>query len=478
MHKNYSTSQSNPIEVLNQTKKSGALLTFKKLVFSFALLFVLASLPLTGCVEASSELWSKTFGGDGMDACTSMVQTADGGFALLGFAHSFGTGSWLIKTDAYGNMEWNKTIGGSNQGTNSFVQTLDGGFAFVGTDYNASSVEGYIPVGSLPEGYWSYVWLAKTDEYGNMEWNRTYGEVTGYYHGSALVQTTDGGYALVGNSISSDLEYEDLLLIKTDSHGNMEWSKSYGGSKKESDPKLVQTLDGGFALVSRTYSYGEGYADVWLVKTDGLGNVEWSKTYGGAGMDYPTFLIQLLDESFVIAGGTSSFGDGGEDFLLIKTDNHGNVEWNQTYGTANPDNLPSLVQTSDGGFALAGYTHTDPLADFLLVKTDSLGNILWNQTYFGGAVLGLPSLIQTADGGFVLSGGKGSFETGDYDFWLIKTESMYDETDENGAIPQFPSWIIATVAIIVIGAVAFLVYFRKIKKTSVKTEKTMPEAET
>ena len=425
----------------------------KKLFLSSMLLSFLLSFSLISSVGASSMIWSKTFGGDGRDACTSMVQTVDGGFALLGFAHSFGTDSWLIKTDEYGNMEWNKTIGGVNQGANSFVQTLDGGFAFVGTDYNASSVGGYIPVGSLPEGFWSYVWLAKTDEYGNMEWNRTYGEVTGYHHGFALVQTADGGYALVGNSISSDLEYEDLLLIKTDSRGNMEWSKSYGGSEKESDPKLVQTLDGGFALVSRTYSYGEamtysygvGYADIWLIKTDDFGNVEWSKTYGGAGVDYPTSLIQLLDGSFVIAGGTSSFSEGEEDFLLIKTDNHGNVEWNQTYGTANPDNLPSLVQTSDGGFALAGYTHTDPLADFLLVKTDNRGNMLWNQTYLGGAVLGLPSLIQNVDGGFALSGGKGSFDTGNYDFWLIKTDAH--------EIPEFPAWIVlplgATVTLMV-----------------------------
>ena len=430
-------------------------------VVSFLLIVFLVSsnLQTANSVEPSSVIWSKTFGGDGMDACTSMVQTTDGGFALLGFAHSFDTGSWLIKTDAYGNMEWNKTIGGVNQGANSFIQTLDGGFAFVGTDHNASAVGGYIPVGSLPEGYWSYVWLAKTDDAGNMEWNRTYGEVTGYYHGSALVQTADGGYALVGNSFSSDLEYEDLLLIKTDSRGNMEWSKSYGGSEKESDPKLVQTLDEGFALVSRTYTralYVGGYADVWLVKTDGSGNVEWSKTYGGAGMDYPTSLIQLLDGSFVIAGGTSSFGDGGEDFLLIKTDNHGNVEWNYTYGTASPDNLPSLVQTSDGGFALAGYTHTDPLADFLLVKTDSLGNILWNQTYLGGAVLGLPSLIQTADGGFVLSGGKGSFETGDYDFWLIKT----DPNDNQEAEP-FPTVPVAFAAAVIVVGAGLLVYLKK-----------------
>ena len=96
-----------------------------------------------------------------MDACRAMVQTSDGGFAMLGFAHSFSTGSFLIKTNADGNLEWNKTIGGYGQGAYSFIQTLDGGFAFVGTHHNASAVSGYIPVYCMPEGYWAFIWLLK-----------------------------------------------------------------------------------------------------------------------------------------------------------------------------------------------------------------------------------------------------------------------------------------------------------------------------
>ena len=429
------------------------------LFLSCIVLFVLISFPLINSVGASSLMWSQTYGGADKDASTSLVQTADGGYALVGFTHSFGNGdidAWLIKTDEAGNMEWNKTIGGpDNQGATSLIQTLDGGFAFVGC--TVSSEDGYIPVGEIPDWYWSFIWLVKTDEYGNMEWNQTYGGETGYYYGSSLVQTTDGGYALAGNSFSYYAEDADLLLIKTDPYGNMEWSKSYGGSERESDPYgLVQTLDGGFALVCKTYSYGEGYVDVWFIKTDESGNMEWSKTYGGARMDYPTSLLQLLDGSFVLAGCTDSFGDRGYDFWLIKTDNHGNVEWNQTYGTENQDTNPSLVQTSDGGFALAGYTHTDPLADLWLVKTDNLGNMLWNQTYPGQAVLGLPSLIQTLDGGFALSGAKGSFDTGDYDFWLIKT-------DEYGVVPEFPSWTPLLIMLIAVVAVA-LIYRSNLNK--------------
>lgn len=115
-----------------------------------------------------------------MDACIDIVQTSDGGFMLLGFVHSFGNGSWLIKTDAEGNLEWNKTIGRAGQSTHSFIQTLDDEFVFVGTHYNVTAASEYIPVGRMLEGYWSHVWLAKSDEHGNMEWNQTYSEIPGY----------------------------------------------------------------------------------------------------------------------------------------------------------------------------------------------------------------------------------------------------------------------------------------------------------
>jgi hypothetical protein len=429
------------------------LMSPKKLFLSFVSLFILASLPLIGSVSASSELWSQTYGGDGMDACTSMIQTADGGFALFGFAHSFGIGSALfVKTDAYGNMEWNQTIGGC---TASFIQTLDGGFAFVGTD--AYSFDGYIPVGYLPDGFWSFVSLVKTDEFGNMEWNQTYDRETGHYLGSSLVQTTDGGYALVGTSFSYIGDYDDLILIKTDPYGNKEWSKSYGGPKGESDPELIQTSDEGFALVSKTHS-DEGNADLLFIKTDKEGIMEWNQTYGSARMDWdcPTSLIQLSDGSFVLASATEWFGVS--DFCLIKTDNNGNVEWNQTYGTENRDIFPSLAQTLDGGFALAGYTITDDehlMGDFLLVKTDNRGNMLWNQTYLGAAVLGYPSLIQTVDGGFALSGGKGSSETEDCDFWLIKTDAC--------GVPEFSYWI-AILLVLIMLTLALAIYKQKIRK--------------
>jgi hypothetical protein len=427
------------------------------------LLFVSLVLPafsisLVSAAEDSPELWSKTYGGDGKDVSTSLVETSDGGYALAGFTYSSGNGdsdALLIKTDEYGNMEWNKTFGGpDNYDAASLIQTSDGGFAFIGT--NSSYYEGYVPVGTVPEGFWSSVWLVKIDEFGNVEWNRTFDTETGSYHGSSLVQTSDGGYALAGHSVSFQEEDSDLLLIKTDSYGNMQWNKSYGSSAGESDPQgFIQTLDGGFALASKRFPSGSSYVDAWLIKTDESGNLEWNSIFGGAGMDYPTSLVQLTNGKFVLSGCTDSYGNGGYDFWLIETDNSGNLEWNRTYGTTDMDTTPALVQTLDNGFALAGYSWTDPFADLLLVKTDNQGYMQWNQTYSGGAVLGLPSLVQTTDGGFAFSGAKGHFESGDWDFWLVKTDEM--------GIPEFSSWSILVVGLSIV-LVLSIIFRQKIKK--------------
>jgi hypothetical protein len=266
---------------------------------------------------------------------------------------------------------------------------------------------------------------------------------------------------LVANSFSSIGDYDDILLIKADSYGIREWSKLYTYSEHESVSGLVQTFDGGFVLVRKTYSFGE-LPDFWFTKTDESGNVELNWTYDDSRMASVTS-IQFCDGGFILAGGTDTLGDGGADFYITKIDYNGNIEWTKTYGTENNEHNPSLVQTSDGGFALAGYTVTSDdhlLADFLLIETDKQGNMLWNQTFSGQAVLGYPSITQTLDGGFALSGAIGSWETGDYDFWLIKT-------DEYGNIPEFSACIIFS---LFLAATLSVIVVRKKLSTTQKTQ--------
>ena len=134
------------------------------------------------------------------------------------------------------------------------------------------------------------------------------------------------------------------------------WNKTYGGTKDDDAEALVQTNDGGYAVAGQTMSSGAGLEDFWLVKTDASGNMQWNKTYGGTSYDEAWALVQTTDGGYALAGRTASFGAGGYDFWLVKTDASGNMQWNKTYGGTNDDFAFALVQTSDGGYALAGCT--------------------------------------------------------------------------------------------------------------------------
>jgi hypothetical protein len=259
---------------------------------------------------------------------------------------------------------------------------------------------------------------------GTTGWTQTYGGAD-YDHAYSLVQTSDGGYALAGCTASCGAGKYDFWLVKTDAYGTLQWSRTYGAANNEIAYSMIQTLDGGYALAGLTASYGAGKYDFWLVRTDSVGNEQWTQTYGGADYDYAYSVIQASDGGYAIAGLTNSFGAGGYDFWLVKTDAYGTLQWSQTYGGTNNNYAHSMVQTSDGGYALAGYaeslTADDP--NFWLVKTDSVGIEQWNQTY-GGAVYDYAySMVQTLDGGYALAGLTDSFGAGGYDFWLVKTDS-------------------------------------------------------
>jgi len=309
-------------------------------------------------------------------------------------------------------VEWNQTYGGTNdERAYSVIQTSDGGFALIGFTY-------YIDLEN--EDFY----LIKTDEQGNLQWEQTYGGA-GAEGGSSLVQTSDGGYALAGSTTSFGAGNIDFWLVKTDSDGNVMWNQTYGGTETDSAESMVQTGDGGFALTGRTNSFGAGLWDFWLVKTDSNGNMMWNQTYGGTEWDLPNSLVQTRDGGYALAGYTESFGAGSNDYWLVKTDADGNVMWNQTYGGTEFDEATSLVQTSDGGYVLAGSSNSLQNGGVWIVKTDANGNVMWNKTHGRPTVgssgqLSAQSVIETSDGGYALTG------IGDYDFWLIKTDSNGD----------------------------------------------------
>jgi hypothetical protein len=191
----------------------------------------------------------------------------------------------------------------------------------------------------------------------------------------AVKISSDGGYILFGTTFSFGAGDADFLLIKTDPSGNIQWSKTYGGTIEERGFSFHQTPDGGYVLVGSTYSFGIG-GDILLIKTDANGNIQWSKIYGGSDYDWPYSLDRIADGGYILAGPTHSFSTSA-DIFLIKMDENGNVVWSKTYGGAGFDWAFSVKTTSDGGYAVAGWTtsYGAGSTDVFLVKTDGNGNI-------------------------------------------------------------------------------------------------------
>jgi len=401
----------------------------KNLFLSSITFFVLASLPFIGSVGASSEMWSQTYESVSFGSAYSVVETSDGGYAIVGES-GLDSDFCLLKTDELGNMRWFRTYGGEETDRAlSLVETSDGGYALAGSteSFGAGDAD---------------FWLVKTDANGTMQWNMTYGGPDSE-EAYSVVQTSDGGYALAGYMQYSDVRVSDFLvitrgsdflLVKTDAYGNVEWNQTYGGIEDEYAFSVVETSDGGYAIAGKTESFGAGSFDFWLVKTDAYGNMEWNRTYGGSDSEGAYSLVQTSD------GGYAILGDG----LLIKTDEYGYMVWNQTYGGGDRAHgyAGSLVATSDGGYAF--------VIGSRLIKTDAQGSVEWSQTYEVERATdrGLVSLVETSDGGYALVGFMWLMMSGDTFIWAVKT-------DEYGIIPEFPSWIIlplfltATLAIII-----------------------------
>jgi len=269
----------------------------------------------------------------------------------------------------------------------------------------------------------SAFYLVKTDDSGNPLWTRTYGGA-GQEEARFVQQTTDGGYILAGWTNSFGAGAEDLYLVKTNSSGDTLWTRTYGGSGSDYACSVQQTADGGYIVAGWTCSFGAGGSDFYLVKTDGAGDTLWTRTYGGACGDWANCIQQTTDAGYIVVGCSNAFGPYTEDFYLVKTNSSGDTLWTRTYGGSGRDWGSSVLQTADGGYIVAGTTRSygAGLDDIYLVKTDGSGNPLWTRTY-GGAGEDIGACVQlTSDGGYIVEGHTRSWGAGLYDFYLLKTD--------------------------------------------------------
>jgi hypothetical protein len=408
-------------------------------------LFVAATLPTQSAyirtsppsdtipATSPSPHFCKAIGGPYIEASVSLIQTSDGGYAITGLTKSFSAGGhdvYVVKLDANGNLQWTKTIGGpeSEEG-NSLIQTSDGGYAITG--FTKSFGTGELDV-----------YLVKLDANGNLQWTKTIGgpkiEV-----GISLIQTSDGGYAIAGITTSFGAGGADVYVVKLDANGNLQWTKTIGGKKADVGTSIIQTSDGGYAIAGYTQSFGAGEADVYVVKLDANGNLQWTKTIGGEGSEGGSSLIQTSDGGYAIAGSTGSFGAGETDVYVVKLDASGHLQWTKTIGGKGWETGTSLIQTSDDGYAIAGSTSSDELAaysgpaeaDVYVVKLNAHGNLQWAKTIGGPEHDRGISLIQISDGGYAIAGSTQSFGAGEWDIYVVKL-------DKNGnaccAVSQTP----------------------------------------
>jgi hypothetical protein len=248
-------------------------------------------------------------------------------------------------------------------------------------------------------------------------WSRIY---AGVFGASMVEQTADGGYIITGNTDYFAPDGADVLLIKSDSVGDLKWTSTWGGAGDDVGNSVQQTMDGGYIIAANTMSFGAGSQDVWLIKADSLGDTLWTRTFGGDSFEYAGSANQTADGGYFVAGATTAPSDSPAVYL-IKTDANGDTLWTRTFAGRGWTAGQSGGLTSDRGYVVVGVCGSG-LPDVYLAKTDSSGDTLWTRC-FGGADFDWGLRVrQTTDGGYVIVGETYSFGAGEADFYLIKTD--------------------------------------------------------
>ena len=353
------------------------------------------------------------------------------------------------------NLQLAKTYGGTkNESAQSITKTNDGGYVILGY---VQSNDGDI-TGKTNESF-DY-WVLKFDASHNLEWSKTYGG-TGDDRGHAIIQTQDGGYAILGYSTSNDLDVtenagaQDYWISKLDTNGNITWQKSFGYTGSDIGFTLIQTNDSGYfitGVLDVTASGGEGNTrvsgmrhaggDYWAIKLDASGNREWSKYYGGGFTDTPYDAIQTPDNGYIIVGSSDSNdvdiqnNIGTYDFWVIKISETGTLIWERSYGGTEIDEARGIVDSGDGNYLITGDTRSSDFdvssnngaADLWLIKISPSGDLIWEKT-FGGSSFDVARSIQKSNDKFIISGssrsanGDVSSNQGQNDAWVIEVGS-------------------------------------------------------
>jgi hypothetical protein len=375
--------------------------------------FIILTFVLFSVSTASAFQWVKTYHKPDYDYAYSIQQTSDGGYIVAGLSSlGFVQYAWVLKLDGNGNVQWQKTYGDGT--AYSIQQTSDGGYIVAGEAYSFGAGG-------------SDACVLKLDGDGNVQWQKTYGG-SNLDSASSIQQTSDSGYIVAGQTGSFGAGFYDAWVLKLDGDGYVQWQKTYGGTDSDFVNSIQQTSDSGYIVAGQTGSFSAGSYDVWVLKLDGDGYVQWQKTYGGAANnDSANSIQQTSDNGYIVAGQTQSFGAGGYDAWVLKLDGDGYVQWQKTYGGTSEDEVYSIQQTSDNGYIVAGQTYAfgAVYSDAWVLKFDGNGYVQWQKTYGGTANNdSANSIQQTSDGGYIVAG----FTTlqslyRDTDVWVLRLDA-------------------------------------------------------
>jgi hypothetical protein len=407
-----------------------------------------------------------TYGGSSNDIGIKAIESVDGGYALMGRYFSndgdFSAGNkgyddiFLLKLSNTGVVEWNKTIGGGNNDYgNDLIQTSDGGYLITGgTASNDGDFNG------LNQGIVNIV-LTKISPNGELQWIKTFGG-SSVENGNNIKNTVDGGYVITGYSRSNDGDFagknkgqDDIFVLKLTSTGNIQWIQTYGGSEKDISNSISQTMDGGYILTGFTRSNDgdfndmkKGERDVFVLKLDSNGNLQWIKTYGGSGSSSGSSIVESMDGGYVLTGYTNArYGDFGgpilsTSILVLKLNNVGSIEWYKIIGNGgggDGDRGYSILQSNIGNYVIVGaFTSNTGIFnrlnrgnnDMFVVSLESNGEVEWLRTFGGSGYDLAQSVSKTIDGNYMITGlfysDDGDFDgiqKGNGDIFLLKMNS-------------------------------------------------------
>jgi len=381
------------------------------------------------CAQAPSIQWQKSLGGFGSESASCIENTSDGGFIVVGRADSNSvdvTGNhgkrdcWIVKLNNIGTIQWSKSIGGSNQDVGTSIkQTTDGGYIIAGyTNSNDGDVSGN-------HGNYDY-WIIKLNSIGNIAWQKSLGGSSDEFAYSTN-QTVDGGYIIAGYTSSNDFDVsgnhgqKDFWIVKLDSSGSIVWQKSLGGTNNDIAYSVVQTPDMGYVITGSSESsdgdltVNYGAKDCWVVKIDNLGIIQWQESIGYTLVDEGRDIKNTSDGCHIIAirsTAISTVNPHSYNFWIVKINNTGVIQWQKIAGGTLLDECYSIEQTVDGGYILAGISESNDgdangnhgKKDYWVLKLDGIGTIQWQKSLGGTDDDIAYSIKQSNDGGYIIAG--------------------------------------------------------------------------